>query len=409
MRILAISSFYPPHFVGGFELGCQRVMEELARRGHDVGVLTSTHGVGRPQAQGNVYRQFRLHEPWGLAGVWHAGRVEAHNQRVLRRVLADFRPDVVTVWCVWRLSNSVLPLLSRRRLPTVLAVSDYCLLERNEQNYWLSYWRWKSRGRLRALLKGLARRVVARFVPTEVAAVRWENSFFTSATLRRRHAEAGLPAAAGRVIHWGVDVEAYRTGDRARPGPAGSPRVLFAGQLEAVKGVHTLLEALPRLSRRATAPLAVCVAGAGADASYLARLGAQAGALNGKCAVRFLGKVPSEKMPDVYRAHDVLVLPSVWEEPFSLTLLEAMAAGLCVVGTTRGGSAEILQDGVNCLTFAAGDAQDLARQLQRLVDDPALGRRLAGAGQRLVRERFSLRGTVDQIEALLHDTVDHPR
>jgi glycosyltransferase involved in cell wall biosynthesis len=123
--------------------------------------------------------------------------------------------------------------------------------------------------------------------------------------------------------------------------------------------------------------------------------------LNGVCTVTFLGKVPAEHMAQVYMAHDVLVFPSIWEEPFSLTLIEAMASGLAVVGTTTGGSAEILRDGVNSLTFKADDPEDLARQLQRLIEDPHLRQRLATAGQRTVRQTFNIHRSVDQIEELL--------
>jgi glycosyltransferase involved in cell wall biosynthesis len=185
---------------------------------------------------------------------------------------------------------------------------------------------------------------------------------------------------------------------------ADAPRLLFAGQVVAHKGVHTLLEALSRLSGHSSSPLAVSIVGTG-DEAYVKRLEAQAAALNGACTVTFLGRVPAENMARVYMTHDVLVFPSIWEEPFSIALIEAMASGLAVVGTTTGGSAEVLRDGVNSVTFKAGDAEDLARQLRRLIEDPHLCRQLAAAGQRTVRDAFNIQTSVVQIEELLNNAV----
>src|SRR5262249_11211684 len=155
----------------------------------------------------------------------------------------------------------------------------------------------------------------------------------------------------------------------------------------------------PLILEGSAVPLKVSLVGEGPPGPYLSRLHELVAALDGVCEVRLPGRVPVDHMPQVYRNHEVLVFPSIWDEPFSLTLLEAMAAGLCVVASTAGGSAEILQHEVNSLTFRPGDAYDLARQLQRVIDDPALRRRLAREGQRQVREQFTWSLTVEQIEA----------
>ena len=67
--------------------------------------------------------------------------------------------------------------------------------------------------------------------------------------------------------------------------------------------------------------------------------------------IRFVGQVDRYEMPSVMIEHDVLVFPSVWEEPLARVVQEAMASGLVVIGTVTGGTAEILRDGVTGLTF----------------------------------------------------------
>jgi glycosyltransferase involved in cell wall biosynthesis len=81
--------------------------------------------------------------------------------------------------------------------------------------------------------------------------------------------------------------------------------------------------------------------------------------------------------------------------------MEAMAAGLLVIGTRAGGQKEMLFDGENALTFQEEDAAGLAEGIVRALDDPAMRWRLAQAGQEMVLERFSLDRMVGELEAWL--------
>jgi glycosyltransferase involved in cell wall biosynthesis len=117
--------------------------------------------------------------------------------------------------------------------------------------------------------------------------------------------------------------------------------------------------------------------------------------------VDFRGLVPHAEMPAVYQEHDVFVFPSIWEEPFGLTHLEAMASGLPVVSTANGGQGEFLVDDGNALTFLPEDVAGLARQLTRLLTDDDLYGRLAHAGRATAVEGFSFSRYVDELEALL--------
>jgi glycosyltransferase involved in cell wall biosynthesis len=119
--------------------------------------------------------------------------------------------------------------------------------------------------------------------------------------------------------------------------------------------------------------------------------------------VSFLGHVPAEEMPQLLRKFDVLLLPSTWPEPFSRIVLEGMISGLVVVATPTGGTTEILTDGENGLLFAPGDAEDLARKITRLMDDPELRRKLAHAGKQTVLERYTMTKMMDKIESFLQE------
>src|SRR5260370_36566624 len=98
MKILVISNFYPPHYIGGYELGCRDVVEALKARGYEVRVLTSTYGVGQPECDGEIYRWLEARIHWkGPRWVQRAKvfKMEVNNQNALRRLSQIYTPDVV--------------------------------------------------------------------------------------------------------------------------------------------------------------------------------------------------------------------------------------------------------------------------------------------------------------------------
>ncbi|MEZ4253952.1 MAG: glycosyltransferase, partial [Polyangiales bacterium] len=170
-------------------------------------------------------------------------------------------------------------------------------------------------------------------------------------------------------------------------------RLLYVGQLHRYKGAHTLIEAAGRL-RASGREVEVTLVGAG-DATYTAELRARAH--HEGVDVRFAGHLPRSALPAIYRAHDAFVFPSIWREPFGLTPLEAMACGVPVIGTVDGGQGELLADGVNAVTFAAGDAAALVHAVTRL-DDDGLRDAIVASAREHVAQRHDLDGYVSEIE-----------
>jgi glycosyltransferase involved in cell wall biosynthesis len=86
-------------------------------------------------------------------------------------------------------------------------------------------------------------------------------------------------------------------------------------------------------------------------------------------------------MPEFYRAARFLVLPSVCLEMCPLSVLEAMALGIPVIGADIGGIPELVKDGVTGFLFPPGDAEQLADRMRRLWDDPGLCRSMGAAAR----------------------------
>src|SRR6266480_2914398 len=155
----------------------------------------------------------------------------------------------------------------------------------------------------------------------------------------------GIPAGRVHVIPPGYDPALFAAA-AADPFPGlPRPRVAYLGRLAPQKDVGTLLEAFARLPAGAQ----LLVVGDGPDRPALARRAQRFGS-----RVHFTGFVPHVQVPAVLRNVDMLVLPSLYED-LSSALIEAMAAGLPVMATRVGGTADLVHDGVNGLLVAPRD------------------------------------------------------
>lgn len=209
----------------------------------------------------------------------------------------------------------------------------------------------------------------------------------------------GLPAERAAVLRPEVDTRRFRPAD---PGeaeearrefglPAAGPLLLFVGRLVERKGLDRLIDALARrdLWPEGTPPH-LAVAGFGDSDPWRAR--AAAAGLPDR--VHFLGAPDDARLPRLYRASDLAVVPSRTElekddvEGFGIVALEAQASGLPVVAGRSGGLPEAVADGESGLIVDAADVTSLAAALNRLTRDPEERRRLGEVGRRRTVESF---------------------
>ena len=407
LRLLVISNLYPPKYLGGYELGCADIVDALRERGHEVTVLTTRHGLEEPRVEGYVHRCLSFRPDYADGSLAAIFQREREDQRTLARLIAVMKPDLIYVFSLYGASMALLLTAQRTGCPVVYAFSSEWLEPQYQGDPWLGLWAHDAATRHRRALKWLVRRFAEPLLPTGLEDLNLCYSYFTSRRLRELFLAKGLPVEKAEIIHWGVDLRRFRPEPRQiRDEPV---RLLFAGRLARDKGLHTVVEAMEIMAKVGTVGRVVLsVAGPPQDSKYLAGLLSFLRASPLREHVRFLGQVPWERMPELYQDHEVYLLPSVFEEPFSIGLLEAMASGLAVVGTTTGGSREVLVDGDNSLTFPAEDAPALAAQLQRVLD-PTLRARLSAAGRQTVEQRYPLERIHSKVEAFLQGAVAQHR
>lgn len=258
-------------------------------------------------------------------------------------------------------------------------------------------------GCLRALTAGTNLPVPVRQRYLKRVLGRVDAAICPSEFLAELYRKAGICPDRIRVIPNGIDFS--RFGPVCRR-PAEKVRVTYAGILKDHKGLVTLLEAAALLKEE---NVEWTLAGEGEGLERYRRMAAEAGLSE---AVHFPGKIPNEQMGEIYAQTDIFCLPSVCPENHPVTITEAMACGLPVVASDRGGSRELAEDGVTGLIFRAGDAQDLAEKLHLLIRDPALRERLGAAGREKMRNNtFAVRvreicGLYDRVTA--EGTAERP-
>jgi glycogen synthase len=408
LRILFLSNYYPPHSVGGYEQWCQEVATALSQRGHQLLVLTTKMERAKPEGvpdNGVIVRDVLNLEVELEAGLLKTSvrmakdrkLFELENLQQVRLQVENFQPDVAMVWGMWNIPRSV-PALVEELLPERVA---YYLCD-----YWPSLpdsyiqkWQEKSRTSLMNLPKSiLSKPVLAYLKKKPQYELELRNPICVSRKLRDILVQAGVPIDHAQIIYGGTQVDDFIGVSRVNRGN-GTLRLLYLGRVRPDKGVHTIIEAVEEALRNDIL-VSLDIVGFGIP-EYIEGLHQFVNRSNLQSVVSIKPGVPRAQIPDLLSTYHALVFPSVWEEPFARTVLEAMAAGLVVVGTTTGGTGEILVENKTGLTFPVGDAQALSQQIIRLAQDPFLRENLAAAGQKCVEENFSFNRMVNEMESAL--------
>lgn len=361
MRILHASWEYPPIVYGGLGRHVHALAEQQAADGHDVVVLTQFDGAAPGDEVVNGVRVIRVppDAPFVPLDEEHLiAWVASFNSAVTRAGIAlarHWRADVVHGhdWLVAHASTAVKDLMQAPYVTTMHAT------EAGRHQGWLPTELSKTIHGIEWWSTYQARRVI-----TCSEHMRWEvERLFEPPTKKTV------------VIPNGIDVDRWRVSPRAIQRVRqdyGRPLIVFTGRLEWEKGVHTLVDALPRLRRRIPA-VHVVIAGRGSTDAQLReqvrrkRLGR---------VVTFAGWVPD--VHHLIAAADVVVVPSLYE-PFGMVALEAAAVRSPLVVARTGGLGEIVTDGHTGRTFPPGDVAALADALEATLAHPRLAARMARA------------------------------
>jgi len=210
------------------------------------------------------------------------------------------------------------------------------------------------------------------------------------------------------VIYNGVDVHKFKP----KRGKAGLRRefgleeeqkiVLFVGRLYYRKGLEILLRSIPPILQEFE-DVKFAISGKGYKKKEELRKLAKK--LEIEESVTFLGYIPDEKLPDLYAASDIFVLPALYEN-FPFAILEAQATGLPVISTKVGGIPEFLTDNENGFLVDPGDSTQLTQRILTLLQDPNLAKELGRRGRNFIEEKFAWSLITSQVIDLYHKILE---
>lgn len=400
MKILYANTYYAPHITGGAEVIAQSMAEGMVARGHQVAVVTTSNADAVDNINGvEVHRVKQRNLFWKLPKdskpawqkmVWHG--VDRHNHFMdspLDQVLTKVAPDLLVTNNLSGLSIALWLQAKKRHIPIVHVLHDYYLIcpsvtmHRPEGNCDTVCARCK-------LFRG----------PHAEASDHVDAVVGVSRAILNTHLKHGLFAATPtkQVIYNARDLP--QAPQRAPLAGTDRPVVFgFIGALTKVKGIEPLIHAFIK-ARQTTPNTKLLVAGSG-DQEYEQHLKSLAPA----DAVEFVGQANAMRY---FSAIDVCVAPSQWHDPLPGVVFEALSQGVPVIGTTRGGIPEMVQDQVNGLIVDPSEPKALELAIVRLAQDRAQIDQFSKAACSTSSQFTNFARVVDEYETLFNQTTNGP-
>jgi glycosyltransferase involved in cell wall biosynthesis len=319
--------------------------------------------------------------------------------------LQSFKPDVVHVHNFFpQISPSIYDACLDEGVPVVQTLHNYrlicpgamlmrngkiceqCITGSPYQAAWYGCYRGSKVGSL----------VVAHMVAQHRQQGTWQhkvNRFIALTDFAKgKFVEAGFPADK-IVVKANFVYDPLAESPRINPATPGF--ALFVGRISEEKGIKTLLKAWSTLDDKTL----LKVAGTGPLDDLLA----------GKNNIVALGLQNSDEISHLMQQAAFLILPSEWYEGFPLVLVEAFAHGLPVLASNLGSMADIIKDGETGLLFTPGDADDLARKVKWLLNNPLKAQELGENARRTFLAKYTAEQNYAELMAIYEDAIECKR
>ena len=360
MKIGLVTPYVYP-LPGGVNDHVGHLYEALRARGHDVRILTASHGLQR-SSEGDVIRigkGFSVPANGSMGTLTVSPRYRSQIQAVLDREQFDllhFHEPFVPLLALFTLRES-----RSVNIATFHAYAGYA------PGYQLG-------GKM---LGPVARNLHGRIAVSAAA---------------RHFADRYLPGDY-KVIPNGVDLRRFAHAVPVARWQDGRPNILFVGRLEPRKGLLPLLKAY-RILRKSGCDCRLLVVGSGPQEREARRY-----VMTRRLPdVEFLGRVSDGDKVQLFKTADVYASPATGRESFGIVLLEAMASGTAIVCSDIHGYKGVVKRGEQALLVPPGESRPLAEAILRLLSDPDLRERMGKSGLERVVE-FGWERVAARVEA----------
>ena len=374
LKILVINNLFPPQVVGGYERAIADYARRLHHRGHEVLVLTANvEGLTTSYSQSEpepmpVKRCLTLWGTWNDRGAqeflppW-AAAFAVQNYQALTQELQLFAADVCLVGNLDFLGSAV----AEQILAAGIPIAHYVM--NGQPGY-----------------------------PAELAPKSGLYQYITvSDWIQNQLTVHGYNTTNAQTIYPGADVDQFYQPELP---PRDRLRIAYAGLVMPYKGTDVLTEALYLLNQDGI-DFTATIAGGSLTPDFVDLLKEFISEEGLEDRVKFTGLLDRQGLQELYKTHNVWVLPSRFDEPFSIGLIEAMVAGLTIIASDTGGSPEALIHQESGLIFESENALDLADNLSFLIRNPDQWAKISSQGQQRALTKLSRNITIEQIESVL--------
>lgn len=343
LRILLVNTLYSPFQIGGAEKSVQSLAEALVSKNHEVGIITLGKKTETTELNGvkvfrfqikNIYWPFEANPNSFQKLIWH--KKDTYNKEYdteFLTVFKNFQPDVLHTHNLGGISVRIWELAKENKIPVFHTLRDYYLMSTSTTNLVgekkLDYLFGKKRKKLSQLVDSVSG--ISEFILNS----HLENGYFNNANSEVIYNGFPFPNQLNQTI----------SSDKLRFG--------FIGQIKEHKGIYLLLRVVEKLN---SDKLQLKIAG-DAPEELMHRY-------TNNAQIEFLGYRKSDSFLSEI---DILVVPSLWHEPFGRVVMEGLAQHKIVIGSKMGGIPELLKNNPDFIFEP--DEESLTQLMTKLITD----------------------------------------
>lgn len=386
MKVLRIISV--GYVGGGAENGIVKINRYLINKGYNIKTLASDLGADKEHFNEYVFKS----NPTGpLKPLFFLFNPSSFF--VLKRVLKEYKPDIVHLHTMNQVTPSVLFLL--KKYPTVMTLHGPESFLSKLLVWFLQPSHFKHKlydkkdlnmiGKLTYFYFNSIQKFLYKFGLKKV------DVFIAPSKYIQNLAETDVSP----IIHLPNFIELRKFHELTS-----NYNLLFVGRLEKLKGVEFLIQAMHSIIKVFPQATLTIIG----DGSYKTELFNMTKRLQLEEYIQFIGWVENKDLDTHYEKASIVVVPSVWVETFGIVILEAMSAGRPVIGTNVGGIPEIIDDEVNGFLVEPQNPEQIAEKVIKLFLDGKLLKEL-GRSARKKAEEFSVEKHVEKLEKVYEEII----
>jgi len=353
MKILYFISYDPySGKYGGATLSTLALKKEFNKKSFQSGLVSNC------DEKQNIKGDYKLALP--KSKITRKLILDYFNPRIEKEmfsILKDFQPDLIHFNSIWGFPLNTLNKIAKT-YPVIITIRDTWILEYSE-----IFPKFINNIHKNTVLKNLKN--ILLIAPSKFIYKKLKNAGYKKI----------------KLIYNSVDMSFKRTSYKKT--------IIYCGRISPEKGLHTVIGILDKIKNYRT-----LILGEGPMKKFL-----QESYKN----IKFLGYQNPEKY---YQNSSILVMPSIWEEPFGRSTAEAMSCGLCVIGSNTGGTPELIIPSKTGLLFEPGNADDFKNKINDLIENPEKIKLMGRNARAFIKKKYNYKEMIRNYKEAYQETIN---